>query len=173
MRLNEGTDYMGQLVEVLGRLEGLHGDLAAVVDRKIECMRECDVAGMNECTASERELVGRIGEAEGRRRLLAERLAKSLGLSARQARRMSAAELAEKLPPAPGEQFLAITDRLRSLTARIARRNHVAGSLGGRMLKHMDAVLSAMTAPKETAGAYSPAGKSVATTPRQLFEAVG
>ena len=173
MKAEGDKDYGGELVEMLTRLEELHTELAVVIERKIECMRQCDVAGMNECTANERELVGKIGEREGRRRVLTDRLARACGLSARKARRLSAAQLAERLPAGQRSDLLAVTGRLRSLTTGIARRNQVAGRLGGNMLRHMDGILSAMTAPRERSGAYSSAGRTVGATPRQLFETVG
>jgi hypothetical protein len=162
-----------ELVDTLCRLEGLHTDLAAVIDRKIECMRECDVAGMNECTASERELIGRIGEGEAHRRMLTDRLARACSLPLQKARGMNADQWAERLPPPDRANLLAVAGRLRSLTTRIARRNHVAGTLGARMLQHMDDVLSAMTAPTTGSGAYSSGGRTVGVASRQLFETVG
>lgn len=173
MKAEGDKDHSGELVEMLTRLEELHTELAAVIERKIKCMRECDVAGMSECTANERELVGKIGEGEGSRRLLTDRLARACGLSAQKARRLTAAQLAERLPAAQGSDLLAAAGRLRSLTTRIVRRNHVAGRFGGNMLRHMDVILSAMTAPRERSGAYSSAGRTVGATPRQLFETVG
>ena len=173
MKAGDDREFSGELVATLTRLEELHTELATVIDRKIDCMRECDVAGMNECTASERELVGKIGEGEGQRRTLTDRLARSWGLPPQKVRRMAADQLAGQLPPPQRADLLTATSRLRSLTTRIARRNRVAGTLGTRMLQHMDAILSAMTAPQERSGAYSSAGRTVGTAGRQLFETVG
>ncbi len=173
MKVKDETDYAGELVATLIRLEELHTELEAVIEKKISCMKTCDVPGMNECTAGERELVGQINNAEGHRLLLTDRVARSCGLSVQKVRRMNADELAKQVQPAKRADLLTVSNRLRSLTTRIARRNHVAGTLSTRMLGHMDSVLTAMTAPKEGSGAYTPAGRTAGSASRQLFETVG
>jgi hypothetical protein len=166
-------DYGRELLDALTSLETSHERLAGVVDRKIECMRNCDVAGMNQCTTDEQELVRRIAEHEGRRRGLTDRLVRSYGMAPAKGRRMTAAQLADKLPPQARSDMQAVTERLRSLTTRAARRNRVAGMIGGDMLRHMGAILSAMTGGQQQYGAYTPTGRTVGADPQRLFEAVG
>lgn len=162
-----------ELVMVLNRLEKLHARLAEAIDGKIDRMRVCDVAGINECMGREHELVGQVGEKEGLRRVLTDRIGRAFGMSPQKARRLTATQLAQKLPAPQAERLLESAGRLQELTRRIARRNRVAGRLSGQMLEHLDTVLSAVTAPSDRHGAYSSGGRSAGSAPRRLFEAVG
>ncbi len=173
MKPEQSIDAAGELVQALVGLEGLHTELAGVIDRKIDCMKQCDLPGMNATAAREHELVGQIGEAEGRRRMLTDRLARTLGLPPLQARRMTVDQVAAKLAEDRRADLRATAARLRSLTTHIARRNHVAGTLGSRVLRHLDAVFAAMTTPRERAGVYSSVGRKETGAQQQLFEAVG
>jgi len=167
------TDYCDELIMVLDRLEKLHGELAEVIDRKIDRMRVCDVPGMNECLGREQDLVAQVGEKEGLRRVLTDRVGRSFGMSPQKARRLTATQMAERLPAPHGRRLRASAGRLQELARRIERRNRVAGRLSTDVLEHLDTVLSAVTAPPDRSSAYSFAGRSVATAPRRLFEAVG
>lgn len=158
---------------LLGRLQGLHAELAEAIDRKIDRMRACDVAGINECLGREQELVGQVGEKEGLRRVLTDRVGRSFGMSPQKARRLTATQLARKLPSSQGQRLLENAGRLQEFTRRIARRNRVAGRLSSEMLEHLDTVLLAVAAPSERHGAYSSGGRSVVSAPKRLFETVG
>ena len=173
MKSHDNVGYCDELITVLGRIESLHAELVEAIDRKIDRMRACDVPGMNESTSRERELVGRIGEQEGLRRVLTDRIGRSFGMSPPKARGLTATQLARKLPEPQATRLLACAGRLQELTRTIARRNRVAGRLSGDLLRHLDAVLSAVVATDERQVAYSAGGQSVASVPRRLFETVG
>ena len=162
-----------ELIAVLARLEGLHTQLAELIDAKIERMGRCDVAGMSECRSSEQALIGRIGEQEGLRRSLTDRIGRGYGMSPQRARRLTASQLAEKLASSQGEELLRLAGRVQALATRIVRRNRVAGQLGSGILAHMETILSAMTGPGEQSGAYCPHGQVLGPAPRRLFETVG
>lgn len=171
---HEAVRELGQaLTQALLGLERLHGELVEVIDDKIEHMRRANVAGMNECVDRERRLVRTIGQQEGQRRVAVERLGRAFGMASRKARTLTASQLAQRLPEDSGRQLLSVAGRLKTLTDRATRRNHVAGSLGRGMLAHMDGIVSAMTAPKRQGEAYSDRGRSVAHSPQRLFETVG
>ena len=163
------------LITVLGRLEGLHGQLAQLIDQKIDRMKRADVEGINACTSREHELVGKIGEQESLRRLLTERLTRAYGMSPRKARTAvggTVTQLAEKLASPQREQLLDVAGRLSGLANRIARRNRVAGMLGTEMLRHLSGVLcSAAGGGRDVA--YSPRGCAEGGAARRLFETVG
>ncbi len=165
-------DWSRMLLESLVELEEVYGRLLDVIEEKIACMRGGEVDGMNACVGKERDAVRLIGEIEGRRRMATSRLVRGFGVSPTRARRMKSAELAEKMPARLRGEWMEVTARLKSLTTRVTRRNQVAGSLGKRMLEHMDVVLSAMTTVPG-GGSYSPAGGTVAGGSQRLFETVG
>ncbi len=173
MKPQKPEDFGAGLVMTLTRLEELHGELAVQVDRKIERMREADTEGINECVACEQDLMRRIGEQEGLRRLLTDRLGRSYGMSPQKARRLTVAELAERLSPPHRANLIAVAQRLKKLATRVERRNRVAGALGATMVKHLGCVLSTLTASPPRAGAYSPGGGKVGAAPQRLFETVG
>ncbi|MHC4234899.1 MAG: flagellar export chaperone FlgN [Planctomycetota bacterium] len=165
--------YSRDLIVVLANLERLHAQLAELIDVKIERMRRCDVAGMNECVSGEQELVGKIGEQEGLRRMLTDRMGRGYGMSPQKARRLTACQLAEVIPPPQRDELRDLATRLEALMTRIVRRNRIASQLSGGILAHMDAILSAMISPQVQAGAYSKRGSAVDATPQRLFETVG
>ncbi|MCP4247621.1 MAG: flagellar protein FlgN [bacterium] len=173
MKPVESRDYSRDLIRVLTELETLHQSLAELIDRKIDRMRSGDVTEINACTAREQELVGRIGEQEGLRRVLTDRIARSFGMSPQKARRMTASQLAERMAQPWASELLAVAERLQRLTTRIENRNRMAGRLSGAILEHMDAVLSAMTAPRPATGAYGRQGVRLSAGPTRLFETVG
>lgn len=171
---NEAVGQLSQeLIEALIGLDRLHGKLVEVIDAKIDYMRQADLAGMNACVAQERDLVRSIGEQEGRRRVTVERLGRAFGMASSQAKRLTASQLAQRMPEDRGRSLMAVADRLKKLTDKATRRNHVAGALGRGVLKHMDGILSVMTAPQQSGGEYSAGGRSVAQSPQRLFETVG
>ena len=171
---NEAVRELSQaLIDALLGLEAIHTDLIEMIDAKIEHMRQANVVGMNACVARERDLVRSIGEQEGRRRVTVERLGRAFGMASSQAKRLTASQLAQRMPEDRGCLLMAVADRLKQLTDKATRRNHVAGTLGRGVLKHMDGILSAMTAPQQSGGAYSAGGRSVAQSPQRLFETVG
>lgn len=171
---NEAVRELGQaLIDALLGLETLHQDLVEVIDAKIEHMRQANVVGMNTCVAQERDLVRRIGEQEGRRRVTVERLGRAFGMASSQAKRLTATQLAQRMPEDRGDLLMSVASRLKVLTDKATRRNHVAGALGRGVLNHMDGILSSMTTAQQSAGAYSAGGRSVAQSPQRLFETVG
>ncbi len=173
MKPHDHAGYCDELIVMLGRIESLHAELAEVIDRKIERMQACDVPGINECIGRERELVGQVGEQEGLRRALTDRIGRSFGMSPPKARRLTAAQLATRLPEPQAGRLLASAGRLQELARRITRRNRVAGRISGDLLQHLDTVLSAVAAPDERQAAYSAGGRAVASAPKRLFETVG
>ena len=173
MKPVESRDFSRDLIRVLSGLEALHQGLAELIDQKIDRMRAGNVAEINACTTREQELVGRIGEQEGLRRVLTDRIARSFGMSPQKARRMTASQLAERMAQPWASELLALAGRLQRLTARIENRNRMAGRLSGAILEHMDVVLSAMTAPGPASGAYGRRGACLPAGPTRLFETVG
>ena len=173
MKKHGDADYCNELIMVLDRIESLHGELAQVIDRKIERMRVCDVAGINECTGDEQRIVEQIVEQESLRRVVTDRIGRAFGMSPQKTRRLTAKQLAGKLPVPQGGRLLASAARLQDLTRGIARRNRLAGRLSGDLLRHLDTVLSAVVTPEGRREAYSAGGSSVASAPKRLFETVG
>jgi len=170
--MSSERDWNRFLLDSLADLEEVYDRLAGIIEEKITCMRDGNVNGMNACVAKEQDTVRLIGEIEGRRRMAICRIVRGFGISAARARKMTSAELAEKMPPHLRGELTGISGRLKALTTRVARRNQVAGSLGKRMLEHMEVVLSAMTMVPG-GNSYSPAGGAVASGSQRLFETVG
>jgi len=169
----EAGRYGRELIIVLGRLMDLHTLLAELVESKIERMRRCDVTGLSECVRDEQELAGKIGETEGLRRALTDRIGRSYGMSSPKARKLTATQLAERFPPPQRDELLDLARRLQELAMRITRRNQVAARISGAMLTHLDTVLSAMTVGGAEPGAYSQRGRRLEAEPKRLFETVG
>jgi len=174
-------DLGRELCMVLSRLEKLHGDIAYVVEEKIARMRRGDVTGLLDCAIREEALIGQISQGEGLRRVVTDRIARRYGMSPQKARALTAAQVAPWLAPPWGEEVLSTSGRLREVTSRVGWRNRVALQLSGAILRHMDAVFTAITSPQgrgDSLGSYprnGVTGSSGATTPaaRKIFEAIG
>lgn len=169
----KAPDHGAELLTNMRQLVDRHERLAELIEAKIRSMRSCDTAGMNALAAEERALVRGIGELESRRRVLTDRIVRSYGISSARGRRLTVQQLSEKLSAEHRPGVLQAAERLRELTSRIARRNRLAGEIGRHMLKHMDRMLTAMTAARHSGCAYSPAGRAGGSAPQRLFETVG
>jgi hypothetical protein len=171
--INREDCQTNDLLKVLDDLDASHAELCETVDRKINCMRSCDSAGLMQCVEAEQRTVEKIGTQEKQRRLLTSRILRGFGIGPDRVNRISAAELSEKLPPAVRRTFTDRAERLRRTISRTASRNRVANRLSGAMVAHFDTLLEAMATPAEQRGAYSSQGRRVRSAPVTLFEAVG
>ena len=161
------------LVRLLNELAEAHEQLLGAVEEKIEAMRSADTDRIRQTIEREQTLVECIDEREGLRRQLTESIVRAYGLGAVAARRLSARQLAKRLGAPHAETILAAGRRLQELTARIARRNHVAQLISQNILRHMKHVFAAMTVARSGAVGYSPEGEAFVVGAEKIFDAVG
>jgi hypothetical protein len=161
------------LVTVLGQLEQLHKELAALVRAKVDAMRRADVPALREHTESEQSLVNRIQQREGMRRQLMDVIGGGLGLPARSGRKLTVSQLVARVPDKQREDILAAAERLRAAVCGVAQANHLAGTIAGGLVDHLRRVFAAVKPKGERGTAYTGDGVAVAHGGDRIFEVVG
>lgn len=161
------------LVRLLEDLRESHEGLLSLIERKTSAMKRADLATMRSLGVAEQAVAARIRERSGLRRQLMESIGAHIGASRRNARVMTAAQLAARLPEGEGRPVINAAHRLRETMARVGKANRMARLISGRILVHLKAVFEAVTTPDETADSYSDAGGRVVRTNAVLFEMVG
>jgi hypothetical protein len=96
-----------------------------------------------------------------------------MGLPSRQARTMTASQLADRLAKPQGEELLAVVGRLRETMAQVARVNRVAGAVSCGILGHLKAIFDSVTALAGKPQGYSGTGRAIGVCGARLIETVG
>lgn len=161
------------LLALMQRLERLHQELRKALDLKIENMRAARLSDLHACIRREQELTAKIGEQEGLRRQLMVQIGRGFGLSPETARRLSAQRLAERLAEPFRSRFHAVALQLKNAVESVRKVNDLIGRVSTQVLKHLDDVFTAITAPEPGRTGYTPKGQAVPGTGRELFEAIG
>jgi hypothetical protein len=161
------------MVSLLQELAAAHEELLQVVEGKIEALRRADAEGVKATSRQEDALVERINDRESLRRQLAENIVRGYGVAAAVARRLSAAQLAERIGGAEAELITTTADRLKGLMGQIDRRNQVARTIAQGVLGHLQHVFQAMTEADGEFAGYSPAGIVRAGRAQKILDAVG
>ena len=180
------------LIRLLRDLIGLHGELAAHMREKIEAMRRAEAGQMAAVLARESALAKRIAEREGLRRQITERLAAETNAETPKVRVRSVSEgpaesrkvemagqavrlvdLAERLEEPKRSQLLAAAAGLRAKLAEMEELRVVTTLITQEMLKHLDAVMTAMTTADPGGEVYGRTGQKQRSGTAHVFEAVG
>lgn len=131
------TISVDDLTHLMGTLESLHGDLAGLMERKVDAMRRADVEGLSELGAKEIALTQRLRERDVMRRRVLERIGKELGLNAARARTLTVSQLSPHLDEPQRANLMEAARKLRSAVFRSARTNRLAGVIAREVLEHM------------------------------------
>ena len=161
------------LLTLLGQLEQLHDELAALVKAKVDAMKRADMRTLQQRTEQEQDLVKRIQEREGLRRQLMDVIGEQLGLSPRSARTLTVSQLVSRIPKEQQEAILESAERLRFSVSKVARANRVAGMVAHELVDHLRRVFAAVRPKGERGTGYTGEGAAVPQSENRIFEAVG
>ena len=161
------------LLVLLERLEGLHVELRAVLDDKLESMRKSDMQALRDCVERESVLTARINEQEGLRKQLMERIGRGYGIAPKTARTLPARRLAERLGEPHRGRINAVTERLKAAVVEVSKINALVGRVSSQVLTYLGEMFTEVRGTEASPGIYSKSGRTVAARPVELFEAVG
>lgn len=142
------------LCKLMAALEGLHGELAVLVERKIEAMRRADVEGLTELGAREVALTQRLREQDGARRQVLERIGKELGQNAARSRTLTVSQLTTHLDEPQCGLLMDAARKLRAAVFKSARVNRLAGVIARDVLEHMRWVFASVRPKGQSSGEY-------------------
>jgi len=166
MRLND-------LIRLFAVLKDLHGQLASLVQLKIDAMKRSDLPLMAKLNEREQAIVRRLEEREGLRRQLMDSIGADLGLKPAAARAMTVSELAAILPESTRHDLIASATALRAVVARLARVNRVASEIARGITGHLKWVFASVRPKDEGRSGYGVGGVLTRTADLRIFEAVG
>jgi len=161
------------LVDLLNELAAGQRDLLAVIEAKIVAMRQGNPEAIREATLREQAVVVRMTERESLRRQLAVNIARGYGVGADAARRMSAAQLADRIGGSEGGRIRRAAEELKTLTRQVTSRNHVAELIAQNVLRHVKIAFESITGGVREALGYSPIGHTYAGGRERILDAVG
>lgn len=161
------------LVQLLGQMVELEGELGVLMREKLEAIKRADSDLMQSITARETQVAARLGEREGLRRQISERIVAGLGLDPATQQGIKLTELAEYLPEPRRSQLLVAAAGLRERLGEIERMRVTTTLITQEMLKHMREVFSVMTAGHGAVDGYSRTGQRQRAGSTNVFEAVG
>ncbi len=170
---NNHSRQVSTLVGLLGEITEAYTVLVQLIEEKIEAMRRAETESIKQAVERERKLVFEIEQREGMRRQLTESIARSYGIGAAAARRLSAAQLAARIGGADADRIIAASGKLKKVTAQVARSNHMAQMVSQNVLRHLKHVFAAMTVTAEKETGYSRRGLNVGHANHGIFDAVG
>jgi hypothetical protein len=158
------------LVRLLSDMTGMYGEIAMHMHDKIEAIKKADTDRMTSITAREMVLTDRLTERQGLRRQLMRLLQQGLGLGTAP---MRVAALAEHLPEPRRSQLLTVSAGLKQQLASMEQLRLTSTMVAQQMLKHLDEVLSVMTAGAPGSDLYGRGGVRQKSGAAHVFEAVG
>lgn len=161
------------LVGLLDELAVGQRELLQAVEAKIAAMRSGDPEAIRDATMPEQAIVQRMTEREELRRQLTINIARGYGVGAPAARRLSAAQLADRVGGASGERIRRAAASLKEATEKVAQRNHVAQLIAQNVLRHMKLAFQSMTGGASTALGYGQSGETYISAGDRIFDAVG
>jgi len=161
------------LLRLLDAFTTLNEQLFALIDSKIDAMKQADLHAMRDCGEREQEMVQRLQEREGFRRQLMDAIGGELGLSSRAARAMCITELGSRLSEPQRTALMDAADRLRKAIFKVMQANRLAGVISREILHHLKWVFAAVRPRDEKPAGYAGNGDLVPSCGTPMYETVG
>jgi hypothetical protein len=167
------SKHVRSLVQVLEELGVSHGELLDLIEQKTDAMKRADIETMGSLVDREQAVVKHINERNGLRRQLMEAIGSQIGIGPRNARLMTASQLAARLPEPEGRSIRGAAKKLGDAMTLVSKANRMAGAISRGILAHLKAVFAAVSTPENQKAGYTDAGGAVSANDPLLFEAVG
>lgn len=164
---------IADLIRLLEQQRDGYEQLFAVLDARIAAMRCADWAAIGVNQQAHVTLAHKLAEREGLRRQLMDAIGVELQLGPRAGRKLTVSQLAVRLPSELSTDLTRAADGLRSILAKVAQANRVAGYVARGILDHLRWVFEAVTPQAESSGAYGFNGTPAAGHGAVLFEMTG
>ena len=165
------TDNLARdLVRLLSDLAVLYGELAMHMHDKLEAIKRADSDRIMSITAREMTLADRVAQRNGLRRQITRLLQQELRLPADTVR---ITDLAEHLPEPRRSQLITVSAGLKKQLSVMEQLRLTSTLVTQEMLKHLDEILSVMTAGAPGGDVYLRTGNRQASSTAHVFEAVG
>ena len=165
------TDNLGRdLVRLLSELTGFYGELATHMHDKLEAIKRADTDRIMSITAREMTLADRVAQRNGLRRQIMRLLQKELKLREVP---MRVTDLAEHLPEPRRSQLITVAAGLKKQLSAMEQLRLTSSMVTQEMLKHLQEILSVMTAGAPGGDVYLRTGNRQASSTAHVFEAVG
>jgi len=162
-----------ELVRLLNDLVAMHGELVMLANQKLEAMKRADTNQIASITAREMVLVKRLTEREGLRRQITRKILINLDITDRVKEPVRLAELAEYLQEPRRSELLSVAAGLKKKVQEMEDMRVTTTLVTQEMLKHLRAILSAMTNGDPGMETYGRTGQRQKGGAAHVFEAVG
>lgn len=161
----QGQQHLRELVRNFEALRGLHAQLFAVLEAKIEAMRTANVPALQAANQDEHAILPGLREKESQRASLMQALARDLGMSATAVRTAAVSQIAPLLPAVERELLLNAASRLQEVVGRTAQANRIAATIARQVTNHMKFVFSALRPARTAPVGYTLRGESFVANP--------
>jgi|CXWL01.1.fsa_nt_gi hypothetical protein len=172
MTPKSGQQHLRELVRSFDALRGMHEQLFAVLEGKIEAMRTANVPALQNASQDEYALLQSLREKENRRASLMQALARECGMSAKAARTATVSQITPLMPDIERELLLNAASRLQWIVARTAQANRIAATIARQVTHHMKFVFSAIRPARTAPVGYTLRGESFVANPA-IMDVVG
>ncbi|OQA00876.1 MAG: FlgN protein [Planctomycetes bacterium ADurb.Bin412] len=146
-------------------------DLAAVLDQKLEAMKQYDITRLEALTQTEQRLLEGIRLHAVKRNTAVHQALREL-LPKQKSRRLSARELAQALSEPLRSRLLVLTGMLREAAEKVQRLNRINAQVTRKMLGHLDHIFRVITTTGSDIGLYSRVGKKTSGEQKRLVDAI-
>jgi len=170
---NQADKLARDLARLLTNLAGLYAELGMHMRDKLEAIKRAEAERVTSIVARETVLADKVAEREGLRRQITRRLAGIMGIPVPADRPLRLSELAEHLGEPHRSRLLSAATGLRQRLAEIQGLQHTTRLVTEEMLRHIGAVVSAMTTALPDGETYERTGVQPRTRSPHIFEAVG
>lgn len=152
-----------ELRTLLGEFIALHEKLLALTTQHHEAIRQADPVRCDGIMQLERATLAAIAELESRRQLLVKRAQSEIRPQTQSIARLS--DLARCAPEAIRAGLLEMSERLKSLVARVQEEQNVVRVVSRVLLAHMEGLMRQVAGSLSHAGTYAKNGAVAAGAP--------
>lgn len=165
--------HLKDLISLFRVLDGLQERLLILIREKLQAMRSSDMALLQSLSLREQKLIESIQEREGLRQQIMDCIGRELGLAARAGRTMTVSQLSTYLPERSALLLENAASELRTVVAKVAQANRVAGATSREIVNHLSWVFASVRATHDSPVCYSGDGGAVGVVGARLLDAVG
>jgi hypothetical protein len=157
-----------ELEALLRQLIAEHRRLLTHVEKHATAMKVFDLKIMNDEGRNQEAARMRIGQMDGRRRLLVQQISRAANAQGELPLRKLAA-----LFPQRTESLMALRLELKEVVEKIANRTRISGKVASAVLGHLNTVVRLLSGAVERAGLYTKQGIPRASARIGMMERVG
>lgn len=166
-------ERLREFTRLLDALCTLQGELAGVLQSKLEAMRGADLPAMQRLGEREAALVQRIEERNGLRKQLMDAMAQGCQLPAGAGRTMTISQICARLSGESRDGLIRVADRLRDAVDLVGRTNAIVAIVARELVDHLKWVFASVRPVDEHPTGYAGDGVVVTARSAGIFEMMG